>query len=100
MSGQGGSKQKRASAWEIARGGEGNERDKSDQVTTSHLLPSSNLPEPQITQKWTMSTTECLLKGSLQIEFLEKFGNLAQMRGGGLRIPNFYPIFPEQTLLC
>ena len=40
MSGQGGSKQKRAFAWEIARGGEGNERDKSDQVTTSHLPPS------------------------------------------------------------
>ena len=40
-------------------------------------------------------------KGSLQIEFLEKFGILAQLRGGGgLPIPNFYPIFPEQTLLC
>ena len=38
-------------------------------------------------------------KGSLQIEFLEKFGISAQLRGGGLPIPNFYPIFPEQTLL-
>ena len=39
-------------------------------------------------------------KGSPQIESLEKFGLLSQLRGGeGLPIPNFDPIFPRVFLL-
>ena len=47
--------------------------------------------------KMRVTADLCDYKGSLQIEFLEKIGILAQLRGGGLPIPNFYPIFPEQT---
>ena len=38
-------------------------------------------------------------KGSLQIESVEKFGLLSQLRGGGLPIPNFDSIFPRVFLL-
>ena len=38
-------------------------------------------------------------KGSPQIESLEKFGLLSQLRGGGLPIPNFDSIFPRFFLL-
>ena len=52
--------------------------------------------------EWKVKHCDMLsLKGSLQIEFLEFFGILSQLRGtgGGLPIQNFYPIFLEQTWL-
>ena len=57
------------------------------------------------TTKWpnTLATfgtcDQSYIKGSPQIESLETFGLLSQLKGGGLPIPNFDPIFPSVFLL-
>ena len=57
------------------------------------------------TTKWpnTLATfgtcDQSYIKGSPQIESLEKFGLLSQLKGGGLPIPNFYSVFPRVFLL-
>ena len=66
---------------------------------TNHFLPKSGLKTlifavmvpDQLTSEWAGTHNfRGITKGSLQIEFLEKIGNLAQLRGGG-QIPIVNP---------
>ena len=75
----------------------------SSEIRTSEsaiaFLKSQNLLNNATVCQKCNSVNDTVCKGSLQIGFLEKIGILSQLRGGGLPIPSFYPIFPRVLLL-